>query len=236
MGERLYLTVVGTGVAVTGLVCAVLAFFLQPLTGDLMRLGGYAEHNFGWNGGQTRFDPPLVGAGSLNSPYDIVVVGDSFSLPVELTPGSVPDERNHWTDYLAAESGLSIGAFNRDRISLETFLASESFLDTPPKLLVVEYAERTLQWAPIGQNASCVSPGPVNSPGLMFRPRPEQTVPYERDHSHGISTKRVDEAIDFLTKNVPRWDHRREYDAGVEIRLIATRSIHEQRRCRVVGV
>lgn len=202
---RLYLIVLGTGVLAVCLTFAGLALVLQPLAGDLTRLGGYAENAFGWNGSMLRYEPPLVAAGALGRAYDVVVVGDSFSLPVELTPDSPPDDRNHWTDYFTAMTGLSVGAFNRDRVSLETFLSSKSFLETPPKLLVVEYAERTLQWAPMDGSPHCVTLGPANTLSLDIRPTTERPVRYVRDHSHAISTQRIDEAVDFVKKNAPRW-------------------------------
>ena len=204
-GYRLYILAVGTGVVALCLTCTGLAFVLQPLTGDLTRLGGYAESEFGWNGYMMRYEPPLVAAGALSRAYDVVVVGDSFSLPVELTPDSPPDDRNHWTDYFAAMTGSAVGAFNRDHVSLETFLASKSFRNTPPKLLVVEYAERTLQWAPVHGKPQCVTLGPANTSSLKIRPKTEQPVRYARDHSHAISTERIDEAVDFVTKNLARW-------------------------------
>ena len=200
-----YIFGVGAGLVALCLTCVGVAFVLQPLSGDLARLGGYAENEFGWNGYRVRYEPPLVAAGALGRAYDVVVVGDSFSLPVELTPDSLQDNRNHWTDYFAAMTGSVVGAFNRDRVSLEMVLSSKTFQNTPPKLLVVEYAERTLQWAPVDGQPPCIALGPANTSSLNMKPRTEQPVRYARDQSHGISTERIDEAVDFIKKNLPRW-------------------------------
>lgn len=219
MGYRLYLFITAGAVSALCLVCAALAFWLQPITGDLTRLGGYPESEFGWDGEQMRFSPPIAPVGVLGRAYDVVVVGDSFSMPVEITAQPRPDDRTHWTDFFKARTRLSVASFNRDRVPLEKYLASDGFLKTPPKLLVVEYAERTLQWAPVKDGEQCAALAPARVMPLPLSSTPLQPQPYDRDQSHRLDTGRIDNAVDFLTKNVPRWI------AGVNTTQVSTQPL-----------
>src|SRR5258708_36544304 len=59
----------------------------EPLTGDLTRIGWFAENEFGWTLPQRRFVPPLAPAASLDGRYELIAIGDSF--PAEGThPGT----------------------------------------------------------------------------------------------------------------------------------------------------
>ncbi|MEI7747962.1 MAG: hypothetical protein WCI81_02680 [Chlorobiaceae bacterium] len=63
----------------TGLLTILLFFclnlFLQPLSGDLTRLGNFSENDFGWNAKQ----PKLAIAGQDKITPNVIVLGDSFS-------------------------------------------------------------------------------------------------------------------------------------------------------------
>jgi hypothetical protein len=203
IGYRLYLLITGGTILAVCLTCSVTAFWLEPVSEDLARLGGYAENDYGWNGEQTRFIPPLAAVGKLGRAYDVVVVGDSFSISEEAAAEPQDDLKTHWTDFFVARTGLSVGSFHRNSVTLETYLASDGFLKAPPKLLVVEYAERTLQWAPSGKE--CVTLAPRHVGVLPINPSPTQPWSYGRNRSHSIDTHMIDSAIDFLKKNVPRW-------------------------------
>ena len=218
MGYRLYLLITAGAVSALCLACAALAFWLQPITGDLTRLGGYPENAFGWDGEQMRFSPPIAPVAVLGRAYDVVVVGDSFSIAVETT-ASHPNDRTHWTDFFKARTRLSIASFNHDRVTLERYLASDGFLKTPPKLLVVEYAERTLHRVPVKDTGQCTALAPARVMPLPLSAAPLQPQPYDRDQSHWLDTGRIDNAVDFLNKNVPRWI------AGVNTTQVSTQPL-----------
>jgi hypothetical protein len=203
IGYRLYLLITGGTILAFCLTCSVTAFWLEPVSEDLARIGAYAENNYGWNGEQTRFVPPLAAVGKLGQAYDVVVVGDSFSISEKAVTEPPDEQKTHWTDFLVARTGLSVGSFHRDSVTLETYLASDGFLKAPPKLLVLEYAERTLQWAPSGTQCATLTPKHVGV--VPVSPSPAQPQSFGRNRSHGIDTHRIDSAIDFLRKNVPRW-------------------------------
>ncbi|MCX7384449.1 MAG: hypothetical protein NT133_24225 [Alphaproteobacteria bacterium] len=124
-----------------GFTCGLAAtVILDPLDGDLTRIGGFSENRFGWAGTQEKFVPPLAVAGQPGGRYDIVVVGDSFSTLIS------PDRQHRagtfWTDHLAALTGLTVGVFDISTTHLDTLV--ESLAATPPHMLIIETVERFL--------------------------------------------------------------------------------------------
>jgi hypothetical protein len=56
-----------------------IGFFLEPLSGDLTRLGWYSEYNFGWNEPQRAFESELFSRETAYQRYaDIVVIRRFF--------------------------------------------------------------------------------------------------------------------------------------------------------------
>lgn len=109
----------------------------QPLSGDLTRIGGHLEEDFGWNEPQKVFQSGrFVMAKSitdLDHHYDVVVIGDSFSA----------DRQKGWQNYLVENTGLSVITFGMAYgFSLEDVVTSAPFKDFPPKILIYESVER----------------------------------------------------------------------------------------------
>ncbi len=208
MQYQRYLAVTTAALATASAACVAVAVWLQPVAGDLTRLGGYAESGFGWKGEQLRFSPPIAPLGVLDRPYDVVIVGDSFTMPGEITGPPHPEDPTHWTDFFSARTGLSAGSFSWSRVTLETYLGSDGFRQTPPRLLVVEYAERALQHAPNPepnpQQGPCAAPAPPRFMAVPLLPAPVQAQAYTRDTSHALNTGRIDSAVDYITKNALR--------------------------------
>ena len=73
--------------------------YLQPLDGDLTRIGAHAEREYGWNSPQTVFQQPLYTIGAYTEPHDMVVVGDSFATAMPA---------HQWQNHLVATTGLSL--------------------------------------------------------------------------------------------------------------------------------
>ena len=115
-----------------------LAMYMQPHIGELTRMGGYLENDFGWNFPQEQFAAPLfVRAASLDEYdryYDVVVLGDSFS----------DDLLRGWQNYLVSNTGWSIISFNMNNITLDNLLEATAYRNTPPKLLIYETIERNV--------------------------------------------------------------------------------------------
>src|SRR5947207_3379072 len=97
MHRRYSLVLVGCSLAAV-LAFAIYGHLLQPLSGDLTRIGWYAENDYGWNAPKQRFDPPLAEEGRLDGRYDVIAVGDSF------TASHIPGVA--WPHFLARATGL----------------------------------------------------------------------------------------------------------------------------------
>lgn len=113
----------------------LMGIYLQPLFGDLTRIGFYAERDFGWSGSQVEFLRPLSAFGSYSQKYDVVVLGDSFS---------TGRATFHWQNYLVAKTGVSLITLDINRVALDSILDGENFRKNPPKLFILESVEREL--------------------------------------------------------------------------------------------
>jgi hypothetical protein len=107
----------------------------MPFDGDLTRLGGYSEHDYGWNDKQSFLISDLSVKGEIGVYYDIMVVGDSFS-------HQQPWGRL-WHNYLNQDPDLSVGVFYIN--DFKRILDSSFFKANPPKILIYESVERLLR-------------------------------------------------------------------------------------------
>lgn len=152
-----------------------LAWWLQPVSGDLARIGGYAARDFGWNDPQRRFDPPLARQGRYDRYHDVLVIGDSFA---NLGGGA------QWQHWLARRTGWSIATLDKNRISVDAILASEAFLRTPPRVVIWNVVER---WVDEDAAANTTCDGFLRAralaqpPQLPLRPIDATPVPVARN-------------------------------------------------------
>ncbi len=112
-----------------------LGVYLQPLYGDLTRIGSYSEKEFGWNKPQLEFQYPLFDIGRYDRYYDVVVLGDSFS-------NARP--RHQWQNHLVKATGWSVTTLDFGKTKLDQVLESKFFHENPPKYLILEWVERSL--------------------------------------------------------------------------------------------
>lgn len=116
-----------------------LVLSMQPYSGDLTRIGGFLENDFGWNLPQEKFKQPLfIRANSLlkyDRYYDVVVVGDSFSMNSEYG----------WQNYFVNATGLSLLTFHQDDVDISELLQTPQFRQCPPRLFIIEGAENGIQ-------------------------------------------------------------------------------------------
>lgn len=179
-----------------------LALDFQPLRGDLTRLGGYSENEFGWNGQELIFNPPLARGGTLNGQYDIAVLGDSFSS--RTTPDRQTRLGSFWTDFLVADTGLSVGVFDRSRTPVEQYLASASFRTHPPKLVVYESVERALEPNLSQPARACPDLPPYKPFDMAIRPTNKAPSTIGRDRGGLLAEGQFDLATDYFKKNFIR--------------------------------
>jgi len=179
-----------------------LAFTIQPLSGDLTRLGGYSEQDFGWNGVEEYFAPPLAHAGNLSGKYDIVIIGDSFSS--RTTPDRQAPLGSFWTDFLAARSGLAIGVFDMNKHPLNQFLMSDSYLSTPPKVVIYETVERALELNLSQPQGTCPLPRDPTRIAINTYPLQKIARHFRRDVWPRLNEAQFDQAINYLKKTFSR--------------------------------
>lgn len=114
------------------LVLFLLGVFLEPLYGDLTRIGSYSEREFGWSKPQLTFSKPLYFT-RYSRYHDVVVLGDSFST------GS---PQHQWQNYLVSYSNWSVVTLNINSTKFESVLENRVFREKPPKIFVYESVER----------------------------------------------------------------------------------------------
>src|SRR5882672_600546 len=171
----------------------------EPLTGDLTRIGWFAENEFGWTLAQQRFVPPLAPTATLAGSYDIIAVGDSFTAE-EYNPGVT------WPHFLARDSGLRVGVFDSGIDSLDSVLASPGFREHPPAALIYEVVERSLIPAHRGGNgADCVAHRPTPQAGLALAPRDVAPQHTARALARPWDDWPASYAMNYLLQNGLRW-------------------------------
>ena len=107
--------------------------YLQPLEGDLTRIGSYAERSYGWLYPQKMFKEIRYTNATYTRGHDMVVLGDSFATAMA---------HRQWQNQVAAETGLSIVTLSSYTTSLQEILNSPVFAESPPRYLVLTYVER----------------------------------------------------------------------------------------------
>lgn len=121
--------------------------YLQPLDGDLTRIGAHAEREYGWNSPQTVFQQPLYTIGAYTEPHDMVVVGDSFATAMPA---------HQWQNHLVATTGLSLATLSSYATPIEQVLQNNVFVSAPPRFFILNYVERHLP-SQLGTSATCDS-------------------------------------------------------------------------------
>ncbi len=189
----------GAAVAMIGFLIAYGAQ-LDPLDGDLTRIGGYVEKEYGWNTAQTGFASPgfLLGdeLGDYAPNHTVVVFGDSFSL-------SRPD--TNWLSYLHDATGFEIVLFSLSgKVTLEAFLQSEEFRTHPPALLIYETVERSWMQRFLAMSGE-VEPSAGSPEALSTKLRPVVAVRKEihRPETADLKT-RISTSINHIERSIAR--------------------------------
>lgn len=181
------------------LVVAYVGATIQPLDGDLTRIGGYNEKDFGWQPPQESFKTDYLfriahSLDDYDQHFDVVVLGDSFTL----RPGI------SWASYFVAATGLSIIFFHHSDLSVEEIVCSPQFVKSPAKLFVYESAERSVvgRLADVGHlQGRTVAPIKTVA-SLQLNPVDYAMEFRQRQTKYDNLTLRVSEAIHTLKTNI----------------------------------
>ncbi len=156
-----------------------LALWLQPLHGDLTRIGGFAEREFGGNEPMAEFHPLLTSFGPYQHPADVLVIGDSFA---NVWP------QQQWQNWLALKTGWRIHTLDVHKVNLDTLLSSDTFRRFPPRIVIWNVVERDLvdEYA-TGTGACEVRPPPAAPRPLPIQPSGNPPTPVSRPVYEGLN-------------------------------------------------
>jgi hypothetical protein len=195
--------------AALALIVLAVGVRLEELAGDVTRLGGYSENDFGWNGEERVFLPPLAEVGDAKRSYDIIVLGDSFSS--RTSPDRQTPPGGYWTDFLAGGTRSTVGVFATDPPQIESFLKEGAFQTFPPKLLILEIVERQLKGKLASSGNTCGgNPADSSLQGSrlalknLFSGRDAIPLSRQRKSRSGWRENLPDETLDYLFKNTVR--------------------------------
>lgn len=115
----------------------VVALFVEPLDGDLTRTGGFLESRFGWQDEQRFFEDGYLfrmadSIAEADQPFDVVVLGDSFTRRYQFS----------WASYLAEMTGWRILGFHHGQVDLQALISSGGLTTTRPVMVVYQTVER----------------------------------------------------------------------------------------------
>ncbi len=177
-----------------------LAVWVEPIEGDLTRLGGFTENDFGWNDPQQRFESMLYTfkeGREYDEYYDIVVLGDSFAITFP---------RTQWQNYLVRETGLSLTTYKVDDIDIDAFIASPAFVDHPPRIVIYETVERSF----IGRGNSwnkgdCQpAPTPLKIKPIPIEPGKQTPFPHARNTRSGPLHPNLSSGAHYLKRLIKK--------------------------------
>ena len=154
-----------------GLLLFFYGVYLQPLSGDLTRIGLFSEREFGWQGTWQTFQEPAYVQDQYTHPADIVVLGDSFS---RAWPSL------QWQNHLIAKSGWSVVTLDINAVTVDQILSNPVFHASPPKVLIVESVERHFADR-VGKLPACVASGASAAGSITPRPVPAKDALHHRD-------------------------------------------------------
>lgn len=181
-------------IAVLELAVVCFAFYLEPTDGDLTRMLGYSENDYGWQQQQVRFSEQLYAKSGRIRDFNTVVVGDSFSL----------SEENSWLNWLVVSTNLNLVAFHSSKLDMTSFLASEEFQRNPPRLLIYEIVERNIGYKLASGNKATCNPRYDTAPAIEISERLTASVPHFRQTVKNLSDVDLNLGASYLDKKFYR--------------------------------
>ena len=184
-------------VALVSTILVSTSLYLEPITGNLTRVGGYSENDYGWNKPQERYAAPLykVNTEKYKGYDDLLVLGDSFSSG---------NPYINWVNYFVDGTGLTAQVLHFDHGGVERILASEDFQKTPPRYVVIESIEESVyrRFSSSHCKLGDIEP-PVreNDSSLKYQRKYNTTEVRRKTNKSGLN---LDTAGSYLVKAIPR--------------------------------
>ena len=159
---RLYVAGLALVMLLAGLLFGIVGSRAGPPVGDLTRISGLPERDFGWQGsmpgyGESWFRNRRSESLASGPPErGIVVFGDSFSAQ---NIGNAS-----WLNTLHLRSGLPVTLVSyRTLEDVRRYFASEPFAASPPRAVIIEMGERTVfrRARPLFGGTGCAPPAPA---------------------------------------------------------------------------
>jgi hypothetical protein len=195
MSHRRYVVLLVATFVIVATTLTALSLWLQPLAGDLTRVGRIDERDYGYALPQTHFVPPLFDLEPKVIDHEIVVLGDSFSL----------DRDMGWENTVAAGTGARIATFPLASYNPEDLLAREDYRARPPAVVIVQIVERNLKvHAYRAGECSATNDGPSPAPRIDRSPFVASTRLYERARQTAITAINPSYAFDFALAAMKR--------------------------------
>jgi hypothetical protein len=194
------------------LVLVATSFYLQPLVGDVTRLGDYAENDFGWNGPMPVFAQEAAPLKTAYEEYaDVLAVGDSFSF------GGLYGMLNFpWQRFLAVKTGFSVASISHythtnpptyDPELLPAIVNSETFKKSPPRVLILEIVERQLDMLPKYPGSCQAEHALTPPPSFQLRPSPAPMTEAQRKQTRPSLKEQIAYAQKYLLGQAHRpWE------------------------------
>jgi hypothetical protein len=182
-------------VAVTSLFLWTVSWRLEPMEGDLTRIGDFRERDYAPRSPQYRYGTQKLVSDIYDRPVDILVVGDSFSWsPVG---GS-------WLDHFIAKTGLRVAVTGHEWQYPNKFLQLPAYQKFRPQVVIYESAERLLKERLNKPTAVC-SVGPAKpAVRLERRPLKSKLAVHVRAYRKTWGQVDITQAWDYLWVNLMR--------------------------------
>lgn len=190
-----------------GLIFFVLGIRMQPLNGDLTRIGAYPERLYGWNQPQRIFAKRLYGTSVADQP-DMLVIGDSFATAMA----------NHqWQNHVVATTGLSVSTISSYDFTVDQVLADPAFKARPPKYLVLTLVERHFPRM-LARQVGCDAHGFTQVPAQQGRQTPTL-----------VTIPAIADAVEQMRST--EWTDLRDVPLGVAFKYVVREALY-----RLTGV
>jgi len=180
------------------------AWVIEPLNGDLTRIAGYTENDFGWNQPQEYLPSKLFSNGEngfFNEHHDVIVFGDSFT---NYIPKEVMHQGGYWPNYFVNQTGLDLLTFHVFDTDVINLIESDAFKKFPPRVFIYEVVERDALGELSKITGDCkLRKSPQTKPLLIY-PQNNALSTFARNKKTGISNLNFDQSTHYLKKTILR--------------------------------